>query len=96
MNGLRSGWRRRVVRSTQSWPRWLLVCKARATQPNPDDQRMRHPMVPWLRRVRLRDGLAHGSIGLDEEMVWRTVIGSVPALAEPGTAVATIELKDPG
>lgn len=60
----------------------------------PPDVRLRHPTVPWRRIAGLRDVLAHAYFGLEDETIWQTVSGSVPALTEQLTVVATIELPD--
>lgn len=54
--------------------------------------RERHSQVPWRRIAGLRDVLAHAYFGLEEDIIWRIVSESIPALADQLDQVVEVEL----
>jgi len=48
----------------------------------PDDLRQTYPLVEWRRIAGLRDVLAHGYFGLEDETLWDIIQNEVPSLLE--------------
>ena len=48
----------------------------------PDSVRIKYPQVDWRRISGLRDVIAHGYFGLNEDLLWDIVQHRVPQLAE--------------
>ena len=46
----------------------------------PDAIRTDHPDVPWRSLAGMRDKLIHDYIGVNTEVVWRTVVEEIPAV----------------
>lgn len=46
----------------------------------PDAIRSAHPDVPWRSLAVMRDKLIHDYIGVNTEVVWRTVVEEIPAV----------------
>jgi uncharacterized protein with HEPN domain len=46
----------------------------------PDEERLRHPTVPWSDMARFRDRLAHGYRALDPQLIWNVVQQRIPAV----------------
>jgi uncharacterized protein with HEPN domain len=46
----------------------------------PDAVRSAHPDVPWRSLAGMRDKLIHDYIGVNTEVVWRTVVEEIPAV----------------
>lgn len=46
----------------------------------PDAIRSAHPDVPWRSLAGMRDKLIHDYIGVNTEVVWRTVVEEIPAV----------------
>lgn len=46
----------------------------------PDVIRLAHPDVPWRSLAGMRDKLIHDYIGVNTEVVWRTVVEEIPAV----------------
>lgn len=46
----------------------------------PDAVRLAHPDVPWRSLAGMRDKLIHDYIGVNTEVVWRTVVEEIPAV----------------
>lgn len=58
----------------------------------PESIRSAHPDVPWRSLAGMRDKLIHDYIGVNTEVVWRTVIEEIPAVL---TALAAIRETGP-
>ena len=61
-----------------------------------DEERQRHPDVPWRAIAGTRDRLAHAYFDVDLDQLWRIVSGDLPALIpvlERALAVRTGEMK---
>lgn len=48
----------------------------------PDSVRAKYPQVDWRRIAGLRDVIAHGYFGLNEDLLWDIVQNRVPQLAK--------------
>lgn len=48
----------------------------------PDSVKAKYPQVDWRRIAGLRDVIAHGYFGLNEDLLWDIVQNRVPQLAE--------------
>lgn len=46
----------------------------------PDDVRAAHPEVPWREIAGMRNRIAHDYLGVDRELIWRTVTNEFPAV----------------
>jgi uncharacterized protein with HEPN domain len=46
-----------------------------------DDVKTKLPSIHWPDLVTMRNRIAHGYKSLEEEIIWRTAVDSVPALA---------------
>jgi uncharacterized protein with HEPN domain len=55
-------------------------CKA--TKRITDDFKKQHPEIPWKDMAGMRDILVHQYTGVDEDIVWKTVIQKIPRLRE--------------
>jgi len=55
----------------------------------PDDARNRAPAIEWKRIAGLRDVIAHGYFGVDDEILWNIVTYKVPEL------LGAMEAADP-
>jgi uncharacterized protein with HEPN domain len=47
----------------------------------PEEFRNRHPEIPWLQMAGMRNRIVHDYAGVDLEIVWRVISGSLPKLA---------------
>jgi len=48
----------------------------------PDEFRNLHPQIPWKAMAGMRDRLIHGYDVVDNEIVWNTIINTIPGLLE--------------
>jgi uncharacterized protein with HEPN domain len=46
----------------------------------PDEIRLEYPEIPWKQMAGMRDALIHAYMGVDFEIVWRTVKEQIPRL----------------
>jgi uncharacterized protein with HEPN domain len=46
----------------------------------PGSIRAEHPQIPWRLLIATRNRLIHGYLGLDDDVLWSTIQGDVPAL----------------
>ena len=53
-----------------------------ATKRIPDDFKKQYPEIPWKDMAGMRDILIHQYTGVDEDIVWKTVIQKIPPLRE--------------
>jgi len=53
-----------------------------ATKRISDDFKKQHPQIPWKDMAGMRDILIHQYTGVDEDIVWKTVIQKIPRLKE--------------
>jgi len=51
-----------------------------ATKMLPDTLRAGYPDIPWRSIAGLRDKVIHGYIGVDYELLWKTIEGKLPAV----------------
>jgi hypothetical protein len=77
-----------VWRSGRSFPRTgepetrcstTCLCWAKAV---PDEFRAAHPEIPWRSMSGLRDVLAHGYFGIDDEIIWDVAKNKLRELIE--------------
>ena len=54
----------------------------------PETVRTAHPEVPWRKLIGLRTWLAHGYLGIDEDVVWSVLRDDLPPLIEELEAIA--------
>lgn len=59
--------------------RLLEIVGEAAAQASPE-ARIRHPGIPWLEVISLRNRLIHGYDSVDLDIVWRIVESDLPAL----------------
>lgn len=64
-----------------------------ATKLVPREVRHRHTNVPWRLMARMRDKLIHNYIGVNPEVVWRTVTEDLPGLKEAIQAILNEEVR---
>ena len=57
----------------------------------PDSVKAKYPQVDWRRIAGLRDVIAHGYFGLNEDLLWDIVQNRVPQLAEQIREILTHE-----
>ncbi len=48
----------------------------------PDSAKAKYPQVDWRRIAGLRDVIAHGYFGLNEELLWDIVQNRIPELSK--------------
>lgn len=60
----------------------------------PDEIQKRYPDIPWREMARMRDKLIHFYFGVQHELVWDTIKGSLPPL-KPALEKAIAELEQP-
>jgi uncharacterized protein with HEPN domain len=48
----------------------------------PDDYRNDHPEIPWRAMAGMRDRLIHGYDVVDAEIIWTTVLRTIPELLD--------------
>jgi uncharacterized protein with HEPN domain len=58
----------------------------------PETVRFAHPEIPWRSLAGMRDKLIHDYVGVNHEVVWRTVTEEIPAVLE---ALAVIGKSHP-
>jgi uncharacterized protein with HEPN domain len=58
----------------------------------PEAVRMAHPEIPWRSLAGMRDKLIHDYVGVNQEVVWRTVIDEIPPVL---AALALVERSQP-
>ena len=46
----------------------------------PDTVRKAHPEIPWTAIIAVRNRLAHGYMGIDNDIIWSLILDAVPAL----------------
>jgi uncharacterized protein with HEPN domain len=57
----------------------------------PDSVKAKYPQVDWRRIAGLRDVIAHGYFGLNEDLLWDLVQNRVPQLAEQIQEILALE-----
>lgn len=71
-------------------PSFALLKKAgEAAKRVPEAIRVAHPTVPWRSLAGMRDKLIHDSIGVNTEVVWRTVVDEVPPVLRALAAIGS-------
>lgn len=58
----------------------LIEIIGEAASKTTDEFRDRHPQIPWRSMIRARNRLIHGYFDLDMDVIWNTVIESIPPL----------------
>jgi len=58
----------------------LLEIVGEAANRVPDDERSRHPQIPWTAMVGMRNRLIHAYESVDLDIVWRIVADDLPDL----------------
>ena len=62
----------------------------------PEAIRVAHPTVPWRSLAGMRDKLIHDYIGVNTEVVWRTVVDEIPPVLMALAAIGlSSEKTDP-
>lgn len=46
----------------------------------PDAVREAHPEIPWTAIIAVRNRIAHGYLGIDNDIIWSIILDAVPAL----------------
>lgn len=46
----------------------------------PDSVRKANPEVPWAAIIAMRNRLAHGYMGIDNDIIWSIILEAIPAL----------------
>ena len=60
--------------------RYAFVVIGEALGHVPDEVRAAHPAVPWRQIVGMRNRIAHDYLGVDRDLVWRTVTEEFPVV----------------
>jgi uncharacterized protein with HEPN domain len=58
----------------------LLEIVGEAANRVPDDERSKHPQIPWAAMVGMRNRLIHAYENVDLDIVWRIVADDLPEL----------------
>lgn len=58
----------------------LLEMIGEATKQIPDEIRARYPQIPWQSVTGMRDVLVHAYWKIDEDVIWETLVESLPLL----------------
>jgi len=48
----------------------------------PDELRIKYPLVEWKKMAGIRDKIIHDYLGVDYEVVWKTIEDKIPSLQE--------------
>ena len=46
----------------------------------PDAVRRAHPEIPWTAIIAVRNRIAHGYMGIDNDIIWSLILDAIPAL----------------
>jgi uncharacterized protein with HEPN domain len=65
---------------TRAAVEWHLFVIGEAAKHLPESERQLYPDVEWRKIAGLRDVLAHGYFGIDDEILWDVVKNKVPVL----------------